>query len=69
MRLLGRFDVPAQAVDALLGLYRAARYSAHPLGEDDRAAAMAALQEIGGGDGAGPGMRRVVVRHLLVAGA
>ncbi len=47
VRLLGRFDVPQQAIDTLLGLYRTARYSRHRLGEADRAAAIASLQAIG----------------------
>jgi hypothetical protein len=47
VRVLARFDVPAEPVERLLSLYRAARYSRHRLDEDDRAAAIAALQEIG----------------------
>jgi hypothetical protein len=47
VRLLDRFDVPEAAVDELLGLYRTARYSRHRLGEDDRAAAVACLQQVG----------------------
>jgi hypothetical protein len=47
VRLLKRFDVPEPAVSRLLGLYRTARYSRHHLGEEDRAAALSALAEIG----------------------
>jgi hypothetical protein len=47
VRVLARFDVPAEPVERLLSRYRAARYSRHRLGEDDRAAAIAALHEIG----------------------
>ena len=46
VRMLARFDVPAEPVEELLSLYRAARYSRHRLGEDDRAAAIRALREI-----------------------
>ena len=47
VRVLARFDVPAEPVERLLSRYRAARYSQHRLGEGDRAAAIGALHEIG----------------------
>ena len=47
VRVLARFDVPAEPVERLLSRYRAARYSQHRLGESDRATAITALQEIG----------------------
>lgn len=47
VRMLARFDVPDEPVERLLSLYRAARYSRHRLGEDDRAAAIASLREVG----------------------
>jgi hypothetical protein len=46
VRVLEGFRAPPASVDRLLDLYRAARYSRHPLGEDDRAAAIAALADI-----------------------
>jgi hypothetical protein len=46
VRVLTSFHAPSDAVERLLELYRAARYSRHPLGEDDRVAAMAALGAI-----------------------
>ena len=46
VRVLESFAAPPDAVQRLLDLYRAARYSRHPLGEHDRAAAIAALDEI-----------------------
>jgi hypothetical protein len=46
VRMLARFDVPEAPVERLLSLYRAARYSRHRLGEDDRDGAIRALREI-----------------------
>ena len=46
VRVLASFQAPPDAVQRLLELYRAARYSRHPLGEADRAAAIAALGDI-----------------------
>lgn len=46
VRVLESFDAPPGAVQQLLDLYRAARYSQHPLGERDRATAIAALDDI-----------------------
>ena len=46
VRVLTGFQAPPDAVDQLLELYRAARYSRHRLGEDDRRAATAALDAI-----------------------
>jgi hypothetical protein len=46
VRVLTSFHAPPDAVGRLLELYRAARYSRHPLGEADRAAAMTALGDI-----------------------
>ncbi len=46
LRFLDRADVDPHAVSRLLGLYREARFSEHDLGEDDRAAAVAALRQV-----------------------
>lgn len=45
-RVLDELHAPAAAVTVLLDRYRQARYSHHPLGEDDRAAAINALDDI-----------------------
>ena len=47
VRLLSRFDVPEDAVDRLLALYRQARYSRRRMSADDRQAAITSLQAIG----------------------
>jgi hypothetical protein len=46
VRVLESFAAPPGAVQQLLELYRTARYSRHPLGEDDRATAISALDDI-----------------------
>jgi Domain of unknown function (DUF4129) len=45
-RVLSDLHAPAPAVELLLSRYRTARYSHHPLGEDDRAVAIRSLAEI-----------------------
>jgi hypothetical protein len=45
-RVLDELHAPATAVTGLLHRYRQARYSHHPLGEDDRAVAIRSLEEI-----------------------
>ena len=45
-RVLRSLDVDPRAVGTLAGLYREARFSEHPLGEDSRQAARAALQAL-----------------------
>jgi Domain of unknown function (DUF4129) len=45
-RVLGDLHAPADAVAALLALYRTARYSHHALDDTDRATAIRSLQEI-----------------------
>jgi hypothetical protein len=45
-RVLETWHAPSASVSVLLDRYRQARYSHHPLDEDDRAAAVAALSEI-----------------------
>ena len=47
VRLLSRFDVPEDAIDRLLALYRQARYSRRRMSADERQAAIASLQAIG----------------------
>jgi hypothetical protein len=46
LRVLDLVAADTHAVVTLAGLYREARFSGHELGEDDRAAALAALDEI-----------------------
>ncbi|HSL63605.1 MAG TPA: DUF4129 domain-containing protein [Gaiellaceae bacterium] len=45
-RVLGSLDVPRPPLDALAALYERARFSAHPLGEDERDAAVDALETV-----------------------
>ena len=45
-RVLTDLHAPEDAVDGLLQRYRQARYSHHPLDEEDRAAAVRALEDI-----------------------
>jgi hypothetical protein len=45
-RVLADLNAPDEAVDRLLDRYRTARYSRHPLDEDDRAVAIRSLEEI-----------------------
>jgi hypothetical protein len=46
LRVLDLADADGHAVAVLAGLYREARFSEHPVTEDDRAAALAALDSI-----------------------
>lgn len=46
VRVLTRVHVDQDAIEDLAALYREARFSDHPMGEDARAAAIAALDEI-----------------------
>jgi hypothetical protein len=48
-RVLGRFDIEPRAIERLSALYREARFSTHPMGEPERAIAIAALDEIHAG--------------------
>jgi hypothetical protein len=45
-RVLTDLHAPPLAVDRLLARYRTARYSRHPLGEDDRVIALRSLEDI-----------------------
>jgi hypothetical protein len=45
-RVLGELHAPPLAVERLLVHYRTARFSDHPVGEDDRAVAVRSLEEI-----------------------
>ncbi|HEY6533646.1 MAG TPA: DUF4129 domain-containing protein [Acidimicrobiales bacterium] len=52
-RVLAEASVDRHAIRALAALYREARFSTHPMGEPDRAAALAALDAVHVGLGAG----------------
>jgi hypothetical protein len=45
-RVLGRWEVEPEAVDSLAQAYREARFSRHPITEEQRATAVAALERI-----------------------
>lgn len=46
VRVLHALDLDPRAIERLAGLYREARFSTHPLGEDARAEAAAALDDL-----------------------
>jgi hypothetical protein len=45
-RVLGELDVPPEPLDELASLFEQAKFSLHALGEDDREAAIAALEAV-----------------------
>ena len=45
-RVLGELDVPPEPLDGLASLFEQAKFSLHPLGEDDREAAIQALEAV-----------------------
>jgi len=57
LRFLGSVRADPEATARLAGLYRVARFSDHPVSEDDRAAAAEALRGIRDGLAAGRGIR------------
>ena len=44
--MLGQLDVDRGSIRALAALYREARFSQHPMDEQDRGAAIAALERL-----------------------